>query len=143
MSRVLLDAEADEWVAVIPHESREENQRIVPDGIQLVRLHAHKADTGVSVTLDGTTIGHLGADLAYFHRPVQRICAAGLEMYAEAKIMEMHGRYELVIPYIHPQDFMRWAGRKITAHRHHEAEKRRLVGTSVPRIGSRELAIAS
>lgn len=123
---MLLDAEDDNWSVVITHDDREEACRAFPEDIQLVRMHAHKADNGVTLTLDGATVGHLPADLAYFHRVVNRLSGSGLEMYAECKVEVFGSRAELVIPYISERDLTLWAGRKIAVHRRHEAAKRRL-----------------
>ena len=133
MSRVLLDAEDDNWSVVITHDDREETCRAFPDDIQLVRLHAHNADNGVTLTLDGRTIGHLPADLAHFHRVISRLKGSGLDTYAECKVEVYDGRAELVIPYINQRDLTLWAGRKIAAHRRHEAAKRKLGSQPVHR----------
>lgn len=142
MSRVLLDAERDEWSVVVTHDDRELACAEFPEGIQLVQLHPHKADDGITLTLDGKTIGHLPADLAYFYRPVNRIIGAGMTMYAECKVDVINGKSFLVIPYIHPQDLNRWAVNKVSAYRHHLSVKRRLGAAPVHKGTSRTMAVA-
>jgi len=139
---VLLDAEMDEWSAVVTHEGREETCAKFPEGIQLVRLHPHKTDDGVSITLDGKTIAHLPADLAYFHRPVSRVVAAGMMMYAECKVDVINGKQYLVIPYIHPHDFDRWAIQQVSRYRKHLAAKRRLGAEPLHRNSTSRVAVA-
>jgi hypothetical protein len=126
MFKALLDAESDTWSTVITHGDREETCANFPAGIQLVRLHPHKTDNGVTLTLDGETIGHLPADLLYFHRPVSRFIGTGALMYAECKVEYFGDRPELVIPYIDRQGLERWVSQQVSAQRHHIALKRRL-----------------
>lgn len=142
MSRVLLDAETDEWSMVVTHEDREEACAKFPDGIQLVRLHPHKADNGLTLTLDGETIGHLPADLAYFHRPMSRVISAGMTVYAECRVAEFGGRLHLAIPFIAPKDLERWASGKISSYRKHIAMKRRLGSMPVHREKQRVLVLS-
>jgi hypothetical protein len=142
MSRVLLDAERDEWSVVVTHGDREDTCAQFPEGIQFVRLHPHKTDDGITLTLDGETIGHLPADLAYFYRPVSRVIGAGMTMYAECRVEEFDGKRYLVIPYIHRRDLERWASGKISNYRRHLAAKRRIGDAPLHRT-NRSLAAVS
>ena len=138
MFKALLDAESDMWSTVITHDDREETCARFPAGIQLVRLHPHKTDNGVTLTLDGATIGHLPADLAYFHRPLSRLTGSDALVYAECKVEQFGDRSELVIPYIDQSSLERWVGQKLVQHRRHQALKRKLGATPLHKRQQRE-----
>lgn len=125
MSRALLDSNSGDWAALIPHGDRRRLAKDIPPGLHFAQLHPHKADNGVSATIDGVTVGHLGADLLHYHRPLARAVAAGVEVFAECRLGTLGGREGLLIPRFGPREIEKWAARQIGAHRRCVSEHRR------------------